>query len=243
MLNNFVKSYPQPKDGPAFQYTTMVRHNGTVIAFAVNAARRVLYSVLDLSDQGKKGPLDVNYWQDNPQELLFPTEVVTVGEGLFNPRIMPVYKKGASEPEPEGTRVKSAEKDLFRSTTASLTELAPIQVVSDHKFVYVFRQSQENEAVGMAAGTLLVDRFVLSGINLLPKREVRYQRSRNKFTPKAARTVWAPRIWSRSLSMNRPRNSPLSAISTRAAWQCCCCPPRWPMCSAGRSSPSITRPE
>ena len=185
MLNNFVKSYPQPKDGPAFQYTTMVRHNGTVIAFAVNAARRVLYSVLDLSDQGKKGPLDVNYWQDNPQELLFPTEVVTVGEGLFNPRIMPVYKKGASEPEPEGTRVKSAEKDLFRSTTASLTELAPIQVVSDHKFVYVFRQSQENEAVGMAAGTLLVDRFVLSGINLLPKREVRYQRSRNKFTPQS----------------------------------------------------------
>ncbi len=186
MFTNFVKSYPMPKEGPSCNYTTMVRHNGTVIAFAVNENRRILYSVLDLSNQTQKGPLDVNYWHDNPQELQFPKEIVTVGEGLFNPRIMPVYKKGSIQSEAEGTRIKENEKDMFRSTTANLSADAPIQVLSDNKYVYIFRQSHEdNDEVSLKAGVLLVDRFILSGTALLPKREVRYQRSRNKYTPQS----------------------------------------------------------
>jgi hypothetical protein len=163
----------------------MVRHNGTAIAFAVNAERRILYSALDLSDQPNRGPLDSSYWQDNPTELAFPDEVVTVGEGLFNPRRMPVYKVGSSEPEAQGVRVRESEKDRFRSTTASLSAAVPIQVLSDGRYVYVFRQSLANDSVGVSAGTLLVDRFLLSGTSLQPKREVRFQRSRNKYVPQS----------------------------------------------------------
>lgn len=185
MLDNFVKSYPKPVNGAAFKHTAMVRHNGTVIAFAVNEDRRIFYSVLDLNDQSTKGPLDVNYWQNNPQTLTFPNEIVTVGEGLFDPLQMPVYKKGSSEPEAAGTRVRENEKDQFRSTTASLSDNTAFHVMSDNKFVYLFRQSVENSDVDLAAGVLLVDRFILSGTVLLNKREVRYQRSRNKYQPQS----------------------------------------------------------
>lgn len=185
MLTNFLKTYPIPKSGAAFKHTAMVRHNGTIIAFAINEDRQIVYSVLDLRDQGSKGPLDVNYWQDNPQDLVFPNEVVTVGEGLFAPRMMPVFKKGSPAPVTDGSRVKENEKDLFRSTTASLSAEAPIQVLSDNRYVYLFRQSITNEAVGVNAGTLLVDRFVFAGDKLMPKLEVRFQRSRNKHVPQS----------------------------------------------------------
>lgn len=185
MFENFIKTYPKPKDGPAFRFTTMVRHNGTVIAFAMDEQRRIFYSVLDLGDQRTKGPIDVNYWQDNPQEVRFPNEVHTVGEGLVDPKMMPVYKLGSPGPVTDDARVKESEKDVFRSTTASLSALAPIQVLSDNKYIYIFRQSIANEAVEVVADTMLVDRFVLSGATLNAKREVRYQRSRNKFRPES----------------------------------------------------------
>lgn len=75
---------------------------------------------------------------------------------------------------------------------------------SDGKFVYVFRQSinihheaslfakmddgsavvdQNGNPVPIVNDTLLVDRFVLAGTHLSPKREVRFKRSRNKHRP------------------------------------------------------------
>ncbi|MEW1549800.1 hypothetical protein, partial [Streptomyces tsukubensis] len=56
-----------------YTHTTMVRHQGTVLAFAVDDKRRIVYTVLDLSTFDEaKGELDAAYWSDNPAELPFP---------------------------------------------------------------------------------------------------------------------------------------------------------------------------
>lgn len=69
---------------------------------------------------------------------------------------------------------------LLRSkyNTASLTADAPVQLISHDGFVYIFRQSTSN--------TLLVDRFVLDGMTntLNRKLEVRFKRSKQRYTPK-----------------------------------------------------------
>ncbi|PSM30992.1 hypothetical protein BVG81_007690, partial [Haliangium sp. UPWRP_2] len=56
----------------------------------------------------------------------------------------------------------------------------PVQLISTQEYLYVFRQSLDN--------TLLVDRFVLDGITneLKPKIEVRYRRSKQKYSSQGA---------------------------------------------------------
>ncbi len=84
-----------------------------------------------------------------------------------------------------------AEIDWFLSTTARLTDNASIQVLSDEKYIYVFRQAIAanhpnnilSNGVAVVDQTLLLDRFVYVDGNLTRKREVRYQRSRNKDLP------------------------------------------------------------
>ncbi|MBL8171571.1 MAG: hypothetical protein JNJ50_25655 [Acidobacteria bacterium] len=70
-------------------------------------------------------------------------------------------------------------KYLLRSLyqSAAMTADAPVQLVSHEGHVYLFRQS--------LTGTLLVDRFVLDGItnSLVPKYEVRFRRSRQRYKP------------------------------------------------------------
>ncbi|NJR52370.1 MAG: hypothetical protein HC780_25145 [Leptolyngbyaceae cyanobacterium CSU_1_3] len=98
------------------------------------------------------------------------------------------------------------EIDRFRSSTARLTADAPFQVMSDGQYVYLFRQAiaanhpdilhkrdREGREVGDATGnlipivnsTLLVDRFVLAGTDLVQKREVRFRRSRSRTRPQS----------------------------------------------------------
>jgi hypothetical protein len=204
MEEPFVKTYHPTATNTPYKFSTIVRHNGTVIAFAVDSDRMIYYSVLDLGDQRERGPLDVNYWQENPQRLIFPNEIVTVGQGLIDPIAMPQVKKGTRDEVTDGTRLRENEKNIFLSTTARFTADAPVQILSDGKYVYVYRQSiagdhadgvflknakgefvtdQNGEKIPLTNNNLLVDRFVLSGTTLLPKLEVRFQRSRNKFKP------------------------------------------------------------
>ncbi len=61
-------------------------------------------------------------------------------------------------------------------------------MLSDGKYIYVFRQSiagndPKNENPAIVNNTLLVDRFILSGTTLKLSREIRYQRSRHKTEP------------------------------------------------------------
>lgn len=64
----------------------MVNHRGTVISFSMDDKRRIYYAALDVGKENKKrGPLDVNYWVDNPQLLSFPDEIEQVGYAVVNP--------------------------------------------------------------------------------------------------------------------------------------------------------------
>ncbi|RPK69229.1 hypothetical protein EES43_00230 [Streptomyces sp. ADI96-02] len=126
-----------------YTHTTMVRHQGTVIAFAIDDARRIVYTVLDLSSYDeKKGELDVAYWSENPAELPFPGEVVKVGYAVAGATAMPVVKKGGRAEAGPADVLTSEETDPFLSSTGRLTAPdAPFQVISDGSHVVVLRQA------------------------------------------------------------------------------------------------------
>ncbi|QDY81389.1 LamG domain-containing protein [Streptomyces qinzhouensis] len=121
----------------------MVRHQGTVIAFAVDDKRRIVYTVLDLSSfDEKKGELDVAYWSENPAELPFPAEVVKVGYAVAGATAMPAVKKGGRTEAGVDEVLTPEETDPFLSSTARLTAPdAPFQVISDGSHVVVLRQA------------------------------------------------------------------------------------------------------
>ena len=201
ILNNFVKTYTDK----TYKYTAQINHKGTIIAFAMDEARRIYYSVLALEDTKtqQKSPLDVNYWLDNPKEISFPNEIVQVGYAILPNVRMPIVKKGTRQEAKLGT-LRSEEIDPFLSTTARFTAQASFQVLSDGKFIYLFRQAidknhsdmlykqdkagnfvldKAQQKVPLVNETLLVDRYVLAGTELKLKMEVRYQRSRHKYNP------------------------------------------------------------
>ena len=180
-----------------YKYPTMVQHRGKVIAFAMGAdwgdLRKIFYTVLDLDRTDVAGPLDANYWLDNPRELRFPDEMTYVGYGIADQVPMPIVKRDAANEEvPAGTRIREDEKDGFMSSTARLSAEAPFQALSDGRYLYIFRQSLSGNhpsnvktASGVSAvdNNLLVDRFLLVGNELKRKREVRYRRSRSRYRP------------------------------------------------------------
>ncbi|MER5766571.1 hypothetical protein [Streptomyces sp. NPDC001985] len=126
-----------------YTHTTMVRHQGTVLSFALDDRRRIVYTVLDLSSfDEEKGELDAAYWSENPVELPFPTEVVKVGYAVVGATVMPVVKKGGRAEAKADEALEPAETDTFLSSTARLTAPgAPFQVLSDGSHVVVLRQA------------------------------------------------------------------------------------------------------
>nr|VFK36475.1 MAG: FG-GAP repeat-containing protein [Candidatus Kentron sp. SD]VFK39126.1 MAG: FG-GAP repeat-containing protein [Candidatus Kentron sp. SD]VFK77798.1 MAG: FG-GAP repeat-containing protein [Candidatus Kentron sp. SD] len=210
---NLVKTYTDR----AYKHTTMVRHQGKVIAFAMDETRRIYYTMLDTSSQDEeKGVFDAKYWSTTPLELIFPAEITQVGYALVANTPMPTVKKHTRE-EADPGELHDSEIDTFLSSTARLTADAPFQVLSDGQHLYIFRQSLETShddmvyklTDGNASGdltrtdvtfmtsdgnyiplvnsTLLADRFVLAGSNLTNVREIRYQRSRHKTQPQGAK--------------------------------------------------------
>ncbi|MFJ4770859.1 LamG-like jellyroll fold domain-containing protein [Streptomyces uncialis] len=201
-----------------YTFTTMVRHQGTVVAFALDDRRRIVYTVLDLSSYDeKRGELDAAYWSENPVELPFPDEVVTVGYGVVGTTAMPVVKRGGRTEAADGEELLQEERDGFLSSTARLTaDGVPFQVVSDGTHVVVLRQAvgaahpdavfplsgggcsgdgtradvvkdASGVKVPLVADTLLCDRFLLVGGALKPVGEVRFRRSRHKSEPESAK--------------------------------------------------------
>lgn len=149
MFDNFSKTYSDR----TYKYTTMVRHKGTVIAFAMDDKRRIVYSVLNLAGDAQtsvdtandKSPFDKDAWAKSPTELIFPTELAEVGFGVADQTLMPVVK--GTTPAPVGTMLPAPSSDdakqfnYFLSTTARLSADAPFQVLSDGQFMYLFRQA------------------------------------------------------------------------------------------------------
>lgn len=130
-----------------YRHTVMVTHKGTLVAFAMDDQRRISYTVLNLDKAasgaglgGGLGDLDVKYWEE-PRAVPFPREISQVGYSVVNPTKMPVVKKDSGGAEADAGELRPEEIDLFRSTTARMTADAPLQALSDGKFIYLFRQS------------------------------------------------------------------------------------------------------
>jgi hypothetical protein len=198
---NLEKRYLKTYADRTYKHTTMVRHNGTLIAFAMDQQRRIYYTVLNLNNQNQH-PIDAKNWLTNPAELQFPTEIAQVGFAVAGEKALPLVKIGGQEVGNQPVRPQ--EIDRLRSTTARFTADAPFQVISDNKYVYLCRQAidrhhpdmvfakdaqgqlvrdAEGNPVPIVNETLLVDRFVLVGTELRMNREARYRRSRSKSRP------------------------------------------------------------
>ncbi|MFJ6619638.1 LamG-like jellyroll fold domain-containing protein [Kitasatospora sp. NPDC091335] len=186
--------------------TTVIRHQGTTVAFAMDDRRRIVYSVLALGAQDPaRGEADAAYWSEDPLELSFPDELVRVGYAALGTVAMPRVKKGGRVEAEAGQVVDPQESDPFLSSTARLTAALPFQALSDGTHVVVLRQSvpadhpdavreaAPGRASGGAAGAplvdaaLLCDRFLLVDGVLKPVREIRYRRSRSKDRPDSAK--------------------------------------------------------
>ncbi len=147
ILDKFTKTY----EGQ-YKYPTTVRHKGTVIAFAMNEQREIVYTVLalnqtrseDATGTNDTDSLDVNYWQETPSRLIFPTELAKIGYGIADQFLLPVFSIGRRAQERFGTILADlgpSLRDYFHSTTARFSADAPFQVLSDGRYVYVFRQA------------------------------------------------------------------------------------------------------
>ncbi|WP_141722985.1 LamG domain-containing protein [Micromonospora matsumotoense] len=181
------------------------------MAFAMDDSGRIYYNVLNL-DLGnrERGEIDSSYWNDNPPLLTFPSEITEVGFGGGETVGVPAVKLGGRAEVAVGTQVQP-DLDPFLSTTARLGVQAPLQVVSDGRYLLLFRQSVDEshpdalfrltsggasgdgsrtdyaQAVGakvpVVSRTVLCDRFVQVGATVKPVLEVRYRRSRSATSP------------------------------------------------------------
>ena len=74
----FVKTYSDQK----YRFPVMVRHNGVVLAFAMDDARRIHYTVLDFGPGGSMSMQDADHWSPNPRPLQFRDRDRSVGFGV-----------------------------------------------------------------------------------------------------------------------------------------------------------------
>lgn len=208
-----------------YLHTSMVSHQGVPVSFAMREDGRIFYSVLDMSStEQRSGTLggndrnnDKNFWSPvafegmGASRLLFPSEIMQVGYGVVPNFQIDRYdnknQKLIADYDGEGKPLDAAGKvlsdralkdktDAFYSSTARLGAKEPFQVLSDGKYIYVFRQSigaehPDNESPAIVDNTLLVDRFILSGTVLKLSREIRYQRSRHKTEPESRKDTLA----------------------------------------------------
>lgn len=134
-----------------YVHTTLVRHQGTTVALALDSTRRIFYSVLDLNstatapkgdDEAGAADLDVYHWSEDPKELAFPRELTRAGFALLGSDRLPRVRRGGRMEEGPDDIFRDEEVDPFLSSTARLTAAeVPFQAVSDGKHVFVFRQA------------------------------------------------------------------------------------------------------
>ncbi|EDY48930.1 hypothetical protein SSCG_01958 [Streptomyces clavuligerus] len=133
-----------------YLHTTLVRHQGTTVALAMDESRRLHYSVLDLDAApaaaagdapGGRADLDVHHWSEEPRELSFPREIARVGFAGGGAIPLPRVRRGGRAEQGPGEVFAPEETDPFLSSTARLSAAVPFQAVSDGRYVLVFRQA------------------------------------------------------------------------------------------------------
>ncbi|KAI8296803.1 hypothetical protein K4K56_000075 [Colletotrichum sp. SAR 10_98] len=166
------------------------------------------YSILDLQDGATTSKsqsttaaadtdkLDSQCWSSNAKRLQFSSEVRVVGEDAI-----PVYQIPAVDRSYRKViRSQSQKQKLDQWLSSSLClmnqKVFDFQVLSDGRYIYVFRQSASAEAEWPnqfmseshdgkppVDNNLLCDRFALVGSTLSQPLETRYQRSRQEQIP------------------------------------------------------------
>ncbi|KAK0704574.1 hypothetical protein B0H67DRAFT_673739 [Lasiosphaeris hirsuta] len=198
-----------------YKTTRLVVHGGVSVAIALrreDGKGRLAfdYVVLDPSgrdggaddNSGKEQPsgsdtskeiLDSQGWSDSPLPLFFPKEVRAVGEeAVPNFRLTPV---DTSEQKAAAGTAETQLHPWFSSTLCLTDDVPNFEVLSDGKYIYLFRQAISATAalsnkhlsatsIGLYVdGNILCDRFLLSGGILTSPLEVRYRRSGQKTLP------------------------------------------------------------
>ncbi len=195
VLSRFTQRY----ESKCFQFATLLRHKGVLIAFAMDQERQIFYAILDQSPESAESALDVTYWPGGPELVSFPNEIAETGFGIADQTLLPQV-----DDQDQAIQAGADNVDNFLSTTARFTANVPFQVLTDGRYVYLFRQAinandnhqaykkdeDGNNVLDIAGNpvplvnrTILLDRFVLSGTKLQGRMEVRYQRSRSKTRP------------------------------------------------------------
>ena len=124
-----------------YKFTTLVRHQGVVIAFAMDDRRRIYYAVLDLREsQADDTRTDADFWTQDPRRLCFPAEITDVGYAAAGNGLLPTVALGGRV-ETSPATLFPEEIDPFLSTTARLSADCPFFVYSDGAHVFLFRQA------------------------------------------------------------------------------------------------------
>lgn len=148
------------------QHINSIAHEGKILVFGVDLDGNIYYTVKQDGFEDSYGNTQVTGWEDW-QELEFPQEENGDRSVIEKEREEFTYTN-------DGNTFYFL-KSLYE--TQEQSAVAPVQLISGLGHLYVFRQSKSN--------TLLVDRFVLDGLEnkLVRKLEVRYKRSRQKYQP------------------------------------------------------------
>ena len=153
--------------GQKFAHVNSIAHEGKILVFGTTADGKIYYTV-------KRSGFEDTALQDNEDPLSFePWKLLPLDRSVLDQSVLDREQVEFTDKE---------DNQLLRSRYGEVAEtiesvVAPVQLVSGIGYLYVFRQSIGNK--------LLVNRFVLDGIKneLVPKLEVRFQRSRQKYLP------------------------------------------------------------
>jgi len=149
------------------QHISSVTHESKVIVFVTDSDGNISYIVKQdgFEDSYLNTPVEIRNGWEKWQNLEFPNETDDVS----------VVEKEKAENTYQSDTAKFVLKSRYN--TQNETAVAPVQLVSAQGCLYMFRQSKAN--------TLLVDRFVFDSMTnkLNRKLEVRFKRSKRKFTP------------------------------------------------------------
>ena len=148
----FVKTYADVN----YRFPTMVRHNGAVVAFAMDAHRRIHYTVLDFGAGGSTSTNDADHWSPNPQLLTFAERdrerrIRRGRPGAVADGPHRHHRGGTGRVRPCGPTNSTRSCRPLRGSPLR----SPFQVVSDGRYVYLFRQAiTEPDAAAVTAAEL-----------------------------------------------------------------------------------------
>ncbi len=145
------------------KHVNSINHEGKIVIVVCDKDGTLFYSVRQEGHEDNYDKTALKGWEDWS--------------------LLPIPDQGADQSVLDNEKKEFSTNDgvkILRSVyqTKESTAVAPVQLISGLSHIYIFRQ-QKN-------GKIAVDRFVLDGMTnkLVPKLQVRFKRSRQRFEPK-----------------------------------------------------------